>query len=197
MEKITVGKKTLLFILMSSSISLANAADNVAGGTLNFSGSITDATCTINGGNSSSMSIVLDPISVTQAGTTEGLLNDGKKAFSLDFSNCQSVAEGFDPSTSLLKLQFSSANTISNDGKYLINQERNSQGNPKNVGVAIVTQSAESTPIPLNKIFNTNIKGTGTTPEALNLYAKYYKVGTAAAEAGQVTTMVTYNVTYL
>ncbi|MEQ4763289.1 fimbrial protein [Klebsiella aerogenes] len=182
---------------MVLSIGAANATENVAGGTLNFAGSVTDATCTINGGNSASMSIVLDPISVTQAGTTEGLINDGKKAFSLEFSNCQSVASGFDPATSLLKLQFSSANTISNDGKYLINQELNSQGNAKNVGIAIVKQNAETTPIALNQVFDTGVSGTGTTPDSVDFYAKYYKVGTNAAEAGQVTTMVTYNVTYM
>ncbi|NHB98271.1 fimbrial protein [Photorhabdus stackebrandtii] len=175
----------------------AVAADNSAGGTLHFSGAVTDTTCTINGGAAANLTIVLEPISITQAGQKEGLIDFGKKAFSLEFSNCQSKAVGFDPATSMLKIHFSSAHSIANDGNYLMNQELNANGKPKNVGIAIVKYTEENTPIMLNKALDTGIKGSTPAPEVVDFYAKYYKVGTADAEPGKVITMVTYHVAYL
>lgn len=199
-----MGKK----IIISSAIgfafasSLSYASTSVSGGTLNFSGAVTDATCTINGNNSESLSVVLNPITTQQAGTTEGLIDAGKKSFSLDFSNCSSTqaingdGSGSTPAPSL-KMQFSSPNTISNDGKYLINQENDLQGNPRNVGIAIVLQNKETQPIALHQQLDSQLAGNAATPETLNFYAKYYKVGTLAAEAGTVRTMVTYSISYL
>lgn len=190
------NKFLLAAIAMGLSVSVAQATENVAGGTINFTGMVTDATCTINGGNSASQSVMLEPISISQAGVAEGPIDAGKRAFTLTFSNCQSADSSIDPETDTIKLQFSSANTISNDGKYLINQENNTAGNPRNVGVTIVKQSAPSTPIPLNVSYDTAVTG-GAAQGSASFYAKYYKVGTLAAEPGQVRTMVTYNVSYL
>lgn len=185
--------------------SLSYASTNVSGGTINFTGAVTDATCTINGNSSESLSVVLNPITTQQAGTTEGLIDAGKKSFSLDFSNCSSAtkaakSDGTDTGTApapTLKMQFSSPNTISNDGKYLINQENDAQGNPRNVGIAIVLQNKETLPVVLNQKLDTQFTGSSATPDKLNFYAKYYKVGTLAAEAGTVRTMVTYSISYL
>ncbi|MCC8376529.1 hypothetical protein CKY10_19455 [Photorhabdus sp. HUG-39] len=193
MNKLALSTTAALIFATGSAV----AANEAAGGILHFSGAVTDATCTINSGASANLSIILEPISVTQAGQKEGLIDYGKKAFSLEFSNCQSKAVGFDPATSMLKIQFSSSHTISNDAKYLVNQELNANGKPKNVGIAIVKHTEENNPIMLNKAFDTGIKGSETTPEIVDFYAKYYKVGTDAAEPGKVVTMVTYHVTYL
>lgn len=198
MKKVIIG--TVLSTLIFSSMCYSETS--VSGGTINFTGAVTDATCTINGNNSADLSVVLNPISTEQAGTSEGLIDVGKKAFSLDFSNCSSAnivntGNGETPTTPNLQMQFSSPNTISNDGKYLINQENDPQGNPRNVGVAIVLQNTETQPIPLNQMLDTKLGGTSSSPETLNFYAKYYKVGTQPAEAGTVRTMVTYSVTYL
>ncbi|WP_455812479.1 hypothetical protein [Pseudomonas graminis] len=71
-------------IFISSVISFACASSfsyattNVSGGTINFSGAVTDSTCTINGNNSESLSVVLNPITTQQAGTAEGLIDAGK-----------------------------------------------------------------------------------------------------------------------
>ncbi|OWO86516.1 hypothetical protein B5C26_01175 [Photorhabdus luminescens] len=193
MNKLALSTTAALIFATGSAV----AVDKSAGGTLHFSGAVTDATCTINGGSSANLSIILEPISVTQAGQKEGLIDHGKKSFSLEFSNCQSNAASFDPATSMLKIQFSSSHTISNDAKYLINQEVNANGKPKNVGIAIVKHADENTPIMLNKAFDTGIKGSTPTTELVDFYAKYYKVGTADADPGKVVTMVTYHVTYL
>ncbi|CAQ85945.1 MULTISPECIES: fimbrial protein [Photorhabdus] len=193
MNKLALSTAAALIFTTSSAV----AADSVSGGTLHFTGAVTDATCTINGGVSANLSIILEPISITQAGQKEGLIDTGKKAFSLEFSNCQSKATGFDPATSMLKIQFSSANSISNDGKYLVNEDLKADGQPKNVGIAIVKHKDESTPIMLNKAFDTGIKGSSKEREVIDFYAKYYKVGTTEADPGKVVTRVTYHVTYL
>ncbi|WPM85312.1 hypothetical protein QNH14_02905 [Apirhabdus apintestini] len=44
-------------------------------------GTVTDATCTINGNNAESFTVALDPINTEQAGKNEGLIDAGKKPF--------------------------------------------------------------------------------------------------------------------
>lgn len=176
---------------------MSHAESVTSGGTINFSGKVTDATCTINGNNPASLTVPLNPITSAQAGETVGLVDVEKKAFSLSFSDCSSAKTGNTEDPATLKIQFSSANTISNDGKYLINQENDANGNPLNVGIAIVLQSAESTPLELNKVLDTKIQGNTSDPETVNFYAKYYKTDTQPAEAGNVRTMVTYSISYL
>lgn len=56
----------------------AVAADNSAGGVINFTGAISDTTCTINGGKSADFTVALSPISVKDAGNTVGLINKNK-----------------------------------------------------------------------------------------------------------------------
>ncbi|MBM7344578.1 fimbrial protein [Pantoea coffeiphila] len=193
-------------ITISSAVSLtvfsytSLASTNVSGGTINFTGAVTDSTCTINGNNPASLSVALNPITTEQAGTAEGLIDTEKKAFSLDFSNCssaQSAAAGGTQPAPTLKIQFSSSNTISNDGKYLINQENGPNGQANNVGIAIVLQDSETQPIMLNQALDTKLAGNTSKPDTLNFYAKYYKVDTKPAQAGTVRTMVTYSVSYL
>lgn len=58
----------------------AIAADNSAGGVINFTGAITDTTCTINGGKRGYDRRPL-PISVKDAGTTVGLITKIKNPF--------------------------------------------------------------------------------------------------------------------
>lgn len=67
---------SLIFVANS-----ASAATTASGGSINFTGFITDATCTINNGNAN-MSVLLDPITVNQI-THSGAIEEGKKAFSL------------------------------------------------------------------------------------------------------------------
>lgn len=189
---------TTASLALTSFMSIAST--NVSGGTINFTGAVTDSTCTINGNNPASLSVALNPITTEQAGTTEGLIDAEKKAFSLDFSNCssvQTVAAGGTKPASTLKIQFSSSNTISNDGKYLINQENGANGQSNNVGIAIVLQNTETQPVMLNQTLDTKLAGNTSKPETLNFYAKYYKVDTKPAQAGTVRTMVTYSVSYL
>ncbi|EMX8467897.1 TPA: fimbrial protein [Serratia marcescens] len=175
----------------------AMAADNSAGGVISFSGAVTDTTCTINGGKSADFTVALSPISVTDAGTVVGPITKNKKSFSLTFSGC-TQATGTDKTP--LKIYFSSANNISTDGKYLLNSSVNESDAAvaKNVGFSLA-EPGSSTPIPLNVPYVTKIEGNKTAQEAetLTLDAYYYKTNALAAKVGELSSNVTYTISYL
>jgi major type 1 subunit fimbrin (pilin) len=186
------------FIMIKQGISLAvlaaaltsvgaTAADNSAGGVISFSGAVTDTTCTINGGKSADFTVALSPISVTK----------NKKSFSLTFSGCTPAAG---TAGTPLKIYFSSANNISTDGKYLLNSSVNESDAAvaKNVGFSLA-EPGSSTPIPLNVPYVTKIKGDKTAPDAetLTLDAYYYKTNALEAKVGELSSNVTYTISYL
>ncbi len=175
----------------------AVAADNSAGGIINFTGAITDTTCTINGGKSADFTVALSPISVKDAGTTVGLITKNKKSIALTFSGCSPAAG---TTGTPLKVYFSSADNISTDGKYLLNNSVNESDASvaRNVGFALV-EPGSSTPITLNQPYTTNIMGTATAPnsETLTLDVYYYKTNTAPATVGELSSNVTYTISYL
>ena len=175
----------------------AVAADNSAGGVINFTGAISDTTCTINGGKSADFTVALSPISVKDAGNTVGLINKNKKSIALTFSGCSPAAG---TTGTPLKVYFSSANNISTDGKYLLNNSVNESDTSvaRNVGFALV-KPGSSPPITLNQPYTTDIMGTATAPdsETLTLDVYYYKTNTAAATVGELSSNVTYTISYL
>ncbi|HBL5379531.1 MULTISPECIES: fimbrial protein [Enterobacter cloacae complex] len=175
----------------------AVAADNSAGGIINFTGAITDTTCTINGGKSADFTVALSPISVKDAGTTVGLITKNKKSIALTFSGCSPAAG---TTGTPLKVYFSSADNISTDGKYLLNNSVNESDASvaRNVGFALV-EPGSSTPITLNQPYTTDIMGTATAPdsETLTLDVYYYKPNAAAATVGELSSNVTYTISYL
>nr|WP_217315637.1 fimbrial protein [Enterobacter cloacae complex sp. ECL78] len=174
----------------------AVAADNSAGGIINFTGAITDTTCTINGGKSRLYRCAF-PISVKDAGTTVGLITKNKKSIALTFSGCSPAAG---TTGTPLKVYFSSADNISTDGKYLLNNSVNESDASvaRNVGFALV-EPGSSTPITLNQPYTTDIMGTATAPdsETLTLDVYYYKTNAAAATVGELSSNVTYTISYL
>ncbi|MEG9795515.1 fimbrial protein [Serratia marcescens] len=173
------------------------AADQSAGGVISFSGAITDTTCTINGGKSADFTVALSPISVTDAGTTVGPITKNKKTFSLTFSNCAPAAG---TAGVPLKIYFSSADTISTDGKYLLNDtvNENDASVAKNVGFSLA-KTTSSTPLALNQPLVTDLKGSNISPDAetLTLDAYYYKTNAEAAKVGALHSNVTYTISYL
>ncbi|HAE78494.1 type 1 fimbrial protein [Morganella morganii] len=172
---------SLIFVANS-----ASAATTASGGSINFTGFITDATCTINNGNAN-MSVLLDPITVNQI-SGPGTIDEGKKAFSIELSDCNAS----DKDSKSLHINFASTNLISNNGNYMINQETDEKGNPKNVGIALTSQKTNEV-INLNMPYDTKIAATGG---AMQFYAKYYKVGSEPAQPGKINTMLTYNLSY-
>ncbi|AKG68305.1 putative fimbrial protein SthA [Serratia fonticola] len=194
-----MGHKILSLTLLATALSSSSAfADNTSsGGIISFSGAITDTTCTINGGKSADLTVALSPISITDAGDVVGPITKNKKSFSLTFSNC---APGLGEADQRLKIYFSSADNISNDGKYLLNDtvNENDATVAKNVGFSLA-KTTSSTPIPLNQPFITDIKGDSSDPnsETLTLDAYYYKTNTATAKVGALHSNITYTISYL
>ncbi|HFK5384840.1 type 1 fimbrial protein [Escherichia coli] len=173
----------------------AVAAENSAGGIINFTGAISDTTCTINGGKSADFTVALSPISVKDAGTTVGLIPKNKKSISLTFSGCSAATGKADTQ---LKMYFSSADNISTDGKYLLNNSVNESDTSvaRNVGFALV-QPGTATPITLNQPYNTHITGTAAAPESVTLDVYYYKTNTTPATVGELSSNVTYTISYM
>ncbi|MFO2462306.1 type 1 fimbrial protein [Pseudomonas sp. 15FMM2] len=190
-------KHAFSLVALAAALTSANvmAADNAAGGVISFSGAVTDTTCTINGGKSADFTVALSPISVTDAGTNVGLVTKNKKSFSLTFSGC-SPAAGV--AGTPLKMYFSSADNISTDGKYLLNNSVNESDTSvaKNVGFAL-TVPGTNAPIQLNVPFTTAVTGTEPTPETVVFDAHYYKPNVAAAKVGALSSNLTYTISYL
>ncbi|EMH4162985.1 type 1 fimbrial protein [Pluralibacter gergoviae] len=192
-------KKTLIATVFSSLAlsGYAAAEDNAAGGVINFSGAITDTTCTINGGKSADFTVALSPISVTDAGTVVGPITKNKKSISMTFSGC-TPASG--TAGTNLKMYFSSANNISTDGKYLMNTtvNENDPSVARNVGFSLA-KTDSSTPIPLNQAFDTGLKGDKASPdsETLTLDVYYYKTNANAAKVGELSSNVIYTISYI
>lgn len=192
-------KKIMTVSVLAAAVASTNvmAEDSSAGGVINFTGAITDTTCTINGGKSADMTVALSPISVSDAGTTVGLITKNKKTIALTFSGCTPAAG---TAGTPLKIYFSSADNISTDGKYLQNNSVNENDSSvaRNVGFALV-KPGTTTPILLNQAFTTSVLGNKVAPEAetMNLDVYYYKTNATAASVGSLSSNVTYTVSYL
>jgi len=192
-----------LSLLAATTLVSTNAlADISSGGTITFSGAITDTTCTINGNKSASFSVLLDPITVTDAGITVGLINKNKKPFALTLTDCTTTGTG---GGTVLKMYFSSANNISTDGKYLVNNTTNetdtsSTSLARNVGFALTTNGG-TTPIPFNVPYTTAATGvaptTGPDTSTVNFDAHYYKPNILPARVGSLSSNVIYTISYL
>jgi major type 1 subunit fimbrin (pilin) len=191
-----VKNKYVLTLLSLAVVSFPSlAATESEGGILNFSGAISDTTCTINGGDTTTLTIVLNPITVTDAGTAANtVITKNQKAFDLTFSDCAPASVP----VSNLKIYFSSAN-ISNSGLYLTNTsvDESDSSVARNVGFSLSTTGARTTPIPLNSALDTGFVGGGATTETLSLVASYFKTTAAAARAGAIESNVVYTVSYL
>lgn len=188
---------SLLSVSMVSGSALS--ATLAAGGLINISGAISDTTCTINGGNSADMTILLDPITITDAGTTANtVLTKNQKTFSLSFSNC-APAPGTLSTT--LKMHFAGSPNISSSGLYLVNDTVNENDTTvsRNVGFSLSNTSTTTTPIALNSTLDTGLTGTNTTGAGgtYSFVASYYKTNALPATAGSLHSSVIYTVSYL
>lgn len=198
-KELTMINKAIKISILATSLASVGvmAADNSAGGIISFTGAVTDTTCTINGGKSADFTVALSPISVTDAGTVVGPVTKNKKSFSLTFSGCTPAAG---TAGTPLKIYFSSANNISTDGKYLLNSSvnENDAAVAKNVGFSLA-EPGSTTPLPLNVPYVTKIIGdkTAADTETLTLDAYYYKTNTSDAKVGELSSNVTYTISYL
>lgn len=174
------------------------AVTTAAGGVISFSGAISDTTCTINGGNSADFTVLLDPISISDAGTIANtVIQKNQKQFLLTFSDCTIIPT---PATNL-KIHFYSSSNISPSGLYLVNDTVNENDPTKamNVGFSLSQVATPTVALSLNAALDTGFSGdlTGGSKDTLTLIASYYKTNTAAAKAGPLHSNVIYTVSYL
>lgn len=193
-------KKILPLLLLSATLfsSYILAATNSAGGIISFAGAISDTTCKINGGDSTNFTILLDPISVSDAGTAAfTVVPKNQKAFKLTISDCTPAGS----SGGNLQFHFSSPSSISTDGQYLVNDtvDENNPNVAKNVGFSLSAPNATTTAISLNTPYDTGIKGDKTAPQAdeLTFIVSYYKTRAAPAKAGPLHSNLIYTISYL
>ncbi|EKT60921.1 fimbrial protein [Providencia sneebia] len=167
----------------------ALATEKVSGGVIQFTGAVTDTTCTVNGGNPNNMTVALAPITAEIASDGNSLIDEGKAPFSIELSNCAaSTTAG-----SKLNIRFTS-DKIDNTGKYLINSDASS-AKAGNIGIAIV-KKGDTTPLDLRGKTATTIADDKST-ETVNFFAHYYRPATGPVTPGNVAAMVTYSLSYL
>lgn len=187
-----------VFMTLAGLVSLPVEADQAATGVITFQGAVNDTTCTINGHNTSSLTVALSPISVDQANylSRGGLIPVNRQPFQLDLSDCTQAGanDGWAPT---IKMSFSGSQ-VSEDGKFLKNEVMGKNGKPNNVGIAITEQDNPDHLISLNEPYDTDITQESTVkgPQPLKFYANYYKTGNGEASAGAVRTLVTYALSY-
>ena len=171
-------KRTVLSVLVlaSSAISFHTFA---ADGTVNFTGNITNAGCSV-ASDSLSKTVALGNVSssaLTTAGNTAGA-----HLFTINLTDCPE-----DPSA---HVRFDGTTNASNSS-ILALTDAGQEGTATNVGVALY-ESDSTTPIIIGVPSSTINMTEGSN--SLNFYAKYYATG--AATAGTATSTATFTVVY-
>lgn len=194
------GKLLLTSLVSIALLSIANAsaatANSVAGGTITFSGSVSDTTCNVTTNNGGDFTVNLAPVTTTDIGETIGVVSHGATQFSMSVAGCTGYTST-STTAQALKISFTGSN-VSNDNKYL----KNATGTSSGVGIAITSDG--TTAVDLNKAINTGLSTSSsdgkvfdTGPQGnVTFYANYYNYGGASASTGTVVTSVTYTFSY-
>ncbi|MFM0210088.1 fimbrial protein [Paraburkholderia sediminicola] len=169
-------------------LGLASFGANAADGTITFTGSVSNTTCSINGVASGSSADVAVPMkevtasSLAAAGATGGAAST---PFNFKLTNCTGGA------TKAIA-NFENGPTVDQTTGNLTN----TAGTAKNVQVQLL--NAKRMPINVVTAANNDIATDGTAIDAgtgdLQYYSQYYSTG--AAQAGSVNTSVQYTMQY-
>ncbi|MFD1803705.1 fimbrial protein [Mixta tenebrionis] len=201
MKKIKTLRKLLLTAAVSGVLfspnTFATTANNVSGGIITFSGSVTDTTCNITTNDGNDFTVNLNPISTEDLGTDIGVVTAQAAQFTLHVAGCTGYRND-STSAQQLDITFSGAN-ISDDEKYL----KNDLGSARGVGITI-TRDGGNTLVPLNRAVQTGLATTksgetnyDTAPEGdITWFANYYNYGGASVTTGSVITTATYSFSY-
>lgn len=164
-------------LLLAGIAAQAQAAD----GTINFTGNITDSSCTpsVSGGTSTG-TVTLPTVSTKSLATANATA--GATQFSIALTGCSGTA-------TKAATWFEAGSTVDAASGRLTN--KTGSGFATNVQVAL--HNADDTPIVIGRSASTavDIVNQGAT---MNLNARYY--ATAAAGAGKVETSVNYTIQY-
>ncbi len=149
-NKITIGLVAFFFCNLAS----ATTTSGVGGGTITFSGAVTDVTCNVTTNNGSDFTVDMSPVTATDVGSTIGVVTANPQQFSLTVDGCT----GFDSTSTTaqaLKITFSGSN-VSDDGIYL----KNLSGTATGVGIGITSDG--SSLVALNSALNTGLATTSS-----------------------------------
>jgi major type 1 subunit fimbrin (pilin) len=172
-------------------LGLASFGAHAADGTITFTGSIADTTCSINGaatGATANKTIALAPVS---SGT---LSEDGAIAGTSSAADLTLTLSGCGVSTTKAIARFENGPTVDQTRGNLVNAT--ASGSATNVQVRLLNSQMQ----PINIATNANnLIATNATPVSggsatLKYYAQYYATGKASA--GTVNTSVQYTMQY-
>ncbi len=192
-------KVVLIKSLIASSMLLVSAGSYAADGTINFTGKVTAASCTVTGsatgGGSAStdLNVTMPSITTGSIGTTKGAMA-GMTAFTITLTNCKSqstTAEKMrvafsgvgDPANQYVLKNTASTSPASGVGIQLLKED----------GVSIIDINGGS-----NKADETTLPTSTETAESyvLNFNAAYVNVSGSAPTAGTVSSTANYTIEY-
>jgi major type 1 subunit fimbrin (pilin) len=181
MRTTTTFKCSAILAALISATGVAHASD----GTISFSGSVVNATCTVKVNNSAASATVNLP-TVSQATLGANGEVAGATRFTVNLSGCTTG--------NTVNVYFEAGSTVDPVSGNLING-----GTAGNVQVQLLTNSGAAISVgSSSQATSTGIAMTASpavTGGGLDYSAQYYATG--ASTAGSVTTSVTYSLTYL
>jgi len=175
-------KTKLLTTLIIAGSAAASQFAEAADGQINFTGTVTAQTCTINGGTSGNFTVALPKVaasSLAAAGQTAG-----RTPFTISLAACT-------PKTGAVRAFFESPNTDAATGRLKLDA-----GGSSNVQIGLLNGSDQS-PIKLGMAEATQNSLPATLADGvatLSYYAMYYATG--AATAGAANSRVMYTIAY-
>lgn len=191
-------KKILLVASIASAMSLANVASADTGGTITFTGKISDQTCQVvlNGGSSATGTVKLP--TVPKSALASNGNTAGQTPFTLDLSTCTSAATAFGVTAYFPD----NATNIDTTTSTLKNLETGGTA-ATNVGLELLHEAVAGTKttVPLGKaISDTGYKYTtvaaNATTASMKYHVQYKNIGSAAAGAGLVKGVAVYELAY-
>lgn len=182
------SKLSAILIATSSMLGLASFGTYAADGTINFTGSVTDSTCSINGaasGAPADLAVTLAPVSITALSATGEVAGTSSPAdLQLKLTGCGTVSKAIASFENGPNVDQSSGNLV------------NVGGTAQNVQVQLL--NSQMKPINILTSQNNTLDTDGTVMTAgagtLQYYAQYF--ATNAAVAGTVNASVQYTLQY-
>ncbi|WNC92930.1 fimbrial protein [Paraburkholderia sp. FT54] len=172
-------------------VALLSVKAHAADGTITFTGSVSDTTCSINGvtsGSPADIAVTLPPVpagALASAGATAGTTNSG--AIQMQLTGCSGAA-------TKAVARFENGSTVDQSNGYLVNQSVAAPA--QNVEIRLLNANLQ--PINILSGSNNDVATNGAPIAAgnatVNYFAQYYATG--KAQAGAVTSSIQYTMQY-
>ncbi|REE23259.1 MULTISPECIES: fimbrial protein [unclassified Paraburkholderia] len=180
-----------LFVVAVGAVAMLSMKAHAADGTITFTGSVSDTTCSINGvssGNPADIAVTLPPVpagALASANATAGTTSAG--AIQMKLTGCSGAA-------TKAVARFENGPTVDQSSGYLVNQSTITPS--QNVEIRLL--NANMQPINILTGANNDISANGAPISAgsatVNYFAQYFATG--KAQPGSVTSSVQYTMQY-